>query len=222
MVCPLRKCQGKRGCLCPSKPPPFIYSKSPDKPPTVQELIPIVKTEFKREPPLYIGENAPARPSKFHPYQKKKSPQKAVAKNDSNVIVNVSSIATLSYSQNSNSQTAEERSGDPGIKAVGIETVEIVKKSDNRAGSIKINCKGCCKELPIVNGSITSKTICEDFFQTACFPDKKIRLSTIDPDDHREGPPLQREHPLGTHIDLVAGETYWIYFEGIAQIDDEN
>ena len=57
--CPLRRCQGNRGCLCPSNPPPFIYSKTTDKNPTLQDVIPITKTEFKRRPPKYIGETAP-------------------------------------------------------------------------------------------------------------------------------------------------------------------
>lgn len=215
--CPLRKCQGKRGCLCPSKPPPFIYSKTTDKEPSVQEHIPITSTnDIKRRTPKYIGENSPVSP----PVTRVKNSPNKTSRPQDNKNKSVKAI------------TAKLPQSDAKVDDVIDKSASTELKQDNTAdskaddegaelknGNVKINYNHYKKDFIISNGSIASDIIDSEYCLTFAFPKCKIHLSTYSPNDFSyednglSAPPLEKESPPGTYQELRTDQVYWVHLE---------
>lgn len=205
--CPLRKCQGKRGCLCPSRPPPFIYSKTTDKEPTVQEAIPVVRNEFKRRTPKYIGENSP---DTGQVTRIKNSPKK-----DKNTSQKLSTTLPQSVSS---AELEEEKDGSCVPDSAAIND-DLEPENDGGSGNVKINYNHYKKEFPLVGGSISSDVVDSEYCLTFAFPKCKIHLSTYSPNDFSfedkglSAPPLEKESPPGTFINIKTDTVYWVHLE---------
>jgi hypothetical protein len=235
MSCPLRKCQGKRGCLCPSKPPPFVYSKTTDKDPTLQPHIPITKHENKRLPPKYIGEHAPISPpvsrvknspKKTSRVQSKESDSHDISSRPTTSGGTVKAItAKLPQSASKRDLLAHERDTTVGNNSAEAKETDNSQgdgpdiPSDVSDGNVKINYNHYKKEFPIVKGSLTSEAIDSEYCLTFAFPNSKIHLSTYSPNDFSyedkglSAPPLEKENPVGTYQGLRVDTVYWVHLE---------
>jgi hypothetical protein len=219
MSCPLRKCQGKRGCLCPSKPPPFIYSKTTNQDhPSLQEVIPVTKTEFKRQSPKYIGETAPD----TGPVTRIKNSPKKLKKDAHNSPVKAITAKLPKSDSKLDLAALEEKKEDKNSDEVKNSESKLAKgesKADSGSGNVKINYNHYKKEFVIENGSITADVVDKEYCLTFAFPNCKIHLSVYSPNDFSyeekglSAPPLERESPVGTYQDLSTDTVYWVHLE---------
>ena len=230
--CPLRKCQGKRGCLCPTKPPPFIYSKTTQKEPSVQKQIPIIPTtEVRRQPPKYIGEKAPpsAPPTRIKNNPKKtppkiKAPVKAItakvprsAGNDNNTSTATEGMIEISESRNNDDSEVKN------TDMTESKGVDGRAQEETSNGEVQINYNHYKKKFTIVNGSVSSEVIDNEYCLTFAYPKCKIHLSTYGPNDFSyedkglKSPALENENPSGVYQNLRTDTVYWVHLEEDAE-----
>ena len=222
MSCPLRKCQGRRGCLCPSKPPPFIYSKTTDKDPSVQETIPVIPAEFKRDSPLYIGENAP---DKGPIARVKNNPKKHIRDPTSAVSLSQPVKAITAKLPQSDAAKFDKKEVDkPPPENETLQSDSKKKKKDVeiedvRNGQVQINYNHYKKEFTLVNGSVTAEVIDAEYCLTFAFPKCKIHLSVYSPTSFAyeelglSAAPLEEELPAGVFQRLKKTTVYWVHVE---------
>ncbi|KAF0683210.1 Aste57867_24728 [Aphanomyces stellatus] len=190
--CTLKRCQGKRGCICPKGKnlPSGTFSGSKPTTTATTTLPAIAKKEQTKA------------------VAKKPAPSKPKPKQDSNT-THQPPLACV-----------DPRETTPPQPSIAPSQPSEPLADDPRAnGKVLVRYNHYKKEFPIARGSTTAAAIDAQYFLSGVFPNSKLHLSQFGPSDfsfEQAGMterPMVPESPVGVYGGLVTGETYWIHIE---------
>lgn len=209
MSCTLKRCQGKRGCICPkgSVPVGSYAGRSSDK------SAPISTTSSSAKKEREIIEQT----------------KSASIKGKSSTASMKAPIATVSSTTAAAkaSMQVAEKSRVPSLvppTETSIPTSNISASSDDTTspdanGSVIIRYNHYKKSFPITSGSTTSAAVDAEYFLSFAYPGSRIHLSTYSPSDFSyeekgfSSKPLMSEQPIGVYKGLKVGVEYWVDIE---------
>eukprot|EP00462_Mataza_sp_D1_P022528 CAMPEP_0175142094 /NCGR_PEP_ID=MMETSP0087-20121206/12567_1 /TAXON_ID=136419 /ORGANISM="Unknown Unknown, Strain D1" /LENGTH=283 /DNA_ID=CAMNT_0016425777 /DNA_START=83 /DNA_END=931 /DNA_ORIENTATION=- len=202
--CALRKCQGKRGCMCIKKPPK-------------QEPVARIFVEHKKSParpkPGAVKKSPPAKAVVSKPGTKPPPSKRAEA-----------AKAKKSAAKEKPKEPKEKPEENPAEVAKPSEEVkeEAVPEPEAPKGPVKVTLKYnhyvhefTCDE----KGLLSMEVIDEEFALSFAFPNSKLHLSEKAPTDPEgydaadKPPPYLKEEPAGTYHGLESGKEYFVWVE---------
>ena len=210
MSCTLKRCQGKRGCICPkgSVPVGSYAGRSSDK------SAPISTTSSSAKKDREIIE------------QTKSSSIKGKSSTAS-IKAPIATVSSTTAAAKASMQVAE-KSSVPSLALppteTSIPTSIISASSDDTTspdanGSVIIRYNHYKKSFPITFGSTTSAAVDAEYFLSFAYPGSRIHLSTYSPSDFSyeekgfSSKPLMSEQPIGVYKGLKVGVEYWVDIE---------
>lgn len=200
-ICTLKRCQGKRGCLCPKGTVPigaYAGRKLDPIAPAPQSIEVSAATPTKAATKLQTPVRSSSKP-KLEPIKSKDSLLKP------NKLAGSSSV-----SQQADTEVSKltEPDGDMGIPEV-----------DGVDGEVMIRYNHYKKKFVVAKGSTTSAAIDAEYFLSFAFPNCKIHVTQYGPSDftfEQSGfstRPLIFEDPVGTYWGLDPTKEYWVDVE---------
>lgn len=195
MSCTLKRCQGKRGCICPKGSVPVgTYAgrttEKPSAPKLVKNDLPPPRTQ------QIVKSNITGNTITAKNVPSNSSIMKEEAGNKSNSVAKSSPITELNEKI------------EPGILP-----------SIDGDGTITIRYNHYKKPFSIISGSTTAAAVDAEYFLSFAFPGAKIHLSLYSPSDFSfedkglTSRPLIPEQPIGVFRNLKAGGEYWVDIE---------
>jgi len=219
MSCTLRRCQGRNGCICPKRPPSFLFSKSPE---AAQEEVVGVRI-LSKTPTKKIERKNTAKVSPMSKITAQNSPEQGAEKKSSEKSRAVPETnQDKNVSNNFNAQSSEKTQNIEQNEAVSEQSIDKVINQvvdDKGNGEVIICYNHYKKRFPISNGMATSTAIDDEYCLSFVFPNCKIHLSEYGPNDfsfEAKGiakRPVVPEDPAGTYKGLLADNTYWVSIE---------
>jgi len=204
MSCTLRRCQGKNGCICPKKPPSFIYGKGiKEKNETTEKQVSakaVVKSPLKKS----SKKSSP----KVIPTSTPLSNVSDAKNNTENQIPKITDQKAIDKTETSQSLNIQH-------EASSVSSTPITPQN----GEVTICYNHYKKKFNILNGSTSSANIDEEYCLSFVFPNCKLHLSLYSPNDYSyeekglSSRPMMAEKPEGVYQDLVPDAVYWLHIE---------
>jgi hypothetical protein len=210
MQCTLKRCQGKRGCVCPKGSVPvgcyagrqseadLAAGSSPSK---LGEKLPGIRSSPNTKPtnaPLNKNGKAPS----FLPKLQQNSSNDSHRRN-----IDIQPAQIGSSFQASQGPDVPKPSGVSGTLANGMN------------GEVVIRYNHYKKKFPVSDGSTTSVAVDEEYFLSFAFPKSKIHITLYGPSDFSfealglTARPVLTESPEGTYWGLDPSKEYWVEIE---------
>ena len=199
-VCTLKRCQGKRGCICPKGRAPIgSYSGRKLEPLEYTAIFEGDKSGIEPAVSATIPEPAKQNsPKKLSPIVANRSPLKS------------KSAGTLA-------KVDVQQPTPPVILPPVSVTPSIVP--DGPSGEVIIRYNHYKKSFPVTKGSTTSALIDAEYFLSFAFPKSKIHLTIYGPSDFTfeekglKSRPWLNESPEGTYHGINLTQEYWVDIE---------
>ncbi|EQC29973.1 hypothetical protein SDRG_12252 [Saprolegnia diclina VS20] len=191
MACSLKRCQGKRGCICPrgaNLPPGSYRGTSVPSEPTLPALTPTKAAKSTKQPRL--NRSKPT-----------------------------SSSAATTPTTSSPLATVPPTAVPAAIVRATVPEPVLPVLDPRRNGSIVVRYNHYKKEFAIMNGSVTTAVIDAQYFLLSVFPKAALHLSRYGPSDFgyeangESERPMLREDPPGVYHDLLDGDVVWVHIE---------
>lgn len=199
MICTLKRCQGKRGCLCPKGAIPIgCYAGRKIDGPTDQQ----VQIKSIERLPSVSPTVSPTKPT--HAQQPNKT------------------SSSLPKIQLSNKKAANHQDTTASNKSPPITTDPVVETpcySNGMNGEVVIRYNHYKKKFSITDGSTTSAVVDAEYYLSFAFPKSKIHITLYGPSDfsfEEQGltsRPILKENPPGTYWGLDPSKEYWVDIE---------
>jgi len=188
-TCVLARCKGKRGCICPKKPPPGFFSGIKDNGEREKE-----KLQLPSIPSALVQPKKKLQPSsKSSSKPKSDEPLKTVAQVPIEVKIQE--------------------------KMVGSVPIASTSSAVDRNGNVTVRFNHYKKPFVIVNGCLSSDVIDGEYFISFAYPKCKIHLSKYGPSDFGwedsglTEKPLEKESQPGTYVELEVDQVYFVVVE---------
>lgn len=202
MKCTLKRCKGKRGCICPTGSVPIgtYAGRKIDSPKTAESN--------EKLPSL------PQSPSKASPCKSN------IVTNNKN-INKKSTLSTGVAGKNSGKLPKiikqVEDSNSTGNTSTAVSTDNSFMNGVD--GEVTIRYNHYKKKFPIIRGSTTSEVIDAEYYLSFAFPKSKIHITLYGPSDFSfedqglSSRPILMERPEGTYWGLDPEKEYWVDIE---------
>lgn len=210
MQCTLKRCQGKRGCICPKGSVPVgtyagrqVAADAPQQLSSPEKL-----PSLSQSPSQLKAQSAPT--------------QKAKPKTTNGQ----SSLPKLPQSPNvvkTASSEIRQSKEDPKVDdSNSVSKVPAAIEEDDLGGvdgEVTIRFNHYKKKFAIIRGSTTSDVVDAEYYISFAFPKSKIHLTLFGPSDfsfEEQGyttRPIVKEKPEGTYRGLDPSKEYWVEVE---------
>jgi hypothetical protein len=195
-VCTLKRCQGKRGCLCP------------------QGNIPVGSYAGKRLDPLPVATMGTAEVKAVGNAKSKQTSVDAPKKSPVKKLdpIKIGTTKPKTEVQKVVQPTFSEESAP---SATTTETAEV----EGVDGEVMIRYSHYKKKFAVKKGSTTNEQIDAEYFLSFAFPKSKIHVTLYGPSDFSfeekgfSSRPWVKENPEGTYIGLDPATEYWVDIE---------
>jgi hypothetical protein len=222
--CPLKRCHGRRGCLCPSGQLAVgTYSSRVGE--SVTEAV------YQGKPTLDAGRGSEGSDgaTKLPPLLN----QKRAVTNAGQKILSQRGQKQETVAISAGKMDTFKRSLPPPITQQGAPQQALQIAEDSRPmdisppfsaseqnGTVTVRYNHYKKSFPVVHGSLTADVLDQEYAISFAYPNCRLHLTLYSPSDfsfeEKLGTtvrPLVQEGPQGTFIGLTCNETYWIDIE---------